>query len=149
MKNTRPSQLPTARKDSWSRFATRPAPGTPIFRVLEAARRRFGGAKKVRSFRSLLIARNRSGAVHPRVPVEVSTKNNVLETHLSSAFSPGRDACRGTRDNLLVPTDFPVQYQSRGDIDYRGLDVAGELNVTDNTNYWESRSTLPSAPASF
>ena len=87
--------------------------------------------------------------VDPRVPVEVSTKNNVLETHLSSAFSPGRDACRETRDNVLVPTDFPVQYQSRGDIDYRGLDVAGELNVTDNTNYWESRSTLPSALASF
>ena len=88
--------------------------------------------------------------VDSRVPVEVSVKNNVLETHLSSAFSPGRDACRETRDNVLVPTDFPVQYQSRGDIDYWGLDVAGELNIINNTNYRESRSTtVPGAPASF
>ena len=87
--------------------------------------------------------------VDPRVPVEVSTKNNVLETHLSSAFSPGRDACRETRDNVLVPTDFPVQYRSGGDIDYWGLDVTGELNVTDNIKYRESRSTLPSTPSSF
>jgi iron complex outermembrane receptor protein len=46
------------------------------------------------------------------------------------------------RDNVFVPVGIPVQYQNGGDIDYWGLDVAGELNATDELTIFGNTSVV-------
>jgi iron complex outermembrane receptor protein len=47
-----------------------------------------------------------------------------------------------TRDNVLVPEAPPVQYQSGGDIEYWGLDVAATLNATSALTIFGNTSVL-------
>ncbi|MFB6279678.1 MAG: TonB-dependent receptor [Salinibacter sp.] len=75
-----------------------------------------------------------------------STTTQTLEVGYKGQIGPrfrgNIDLYYGARENVFAPEGTPVQYQSAGDIDYWGLDVAAEVNATDELTIFGNTSVV-------
>lgn len=75
-----------------------------------------------------------------------STVTQTLEVGYKGQIGPrfrgNIDLYYEARDNVFAPDTLPVQYRSAGNIDYWGVDVAAEVNATDELTIFGNTSVV-------